>query len=297
MSKRALNLPNWLPAAPAFGWWSVFFVAALASIVYASFGVKAPSSAVEAMLFDSLTLDNYEESVSSVYLKVFWITFRTAGLGTIACLLVGFPVAYALATRTPEKWRPWILFLLIFPYWVSFLLRTFAWRIILAPEGELSNTLLSMGVISSPLTILDTQLAVQLGIIYNYLPVAILPVFVALERINPQFTRAAADLGAGKVRAFFDITLPLALPGLIAGGVLTFVLAAGDYVVPAILGGARGLMIGRLIALQILEAQNLPLGSAMAVVLILLLLATGAGVALTLFVGRRIRLIIQGPSI
>lgn len=288
---------KWLPVFPVVAWWAFFLLASLVAIVIYSFGTKAPLASVDPVSFEALTLDNYRESFSNVYVRVFWITLRTAGIGTVTCLLMAFPVAYVLATRISQQWRPWLLFLIVFPYWVSFLLRTLAWRIILAPEGAFSGFLVSTGVVSGSLTILDTQLAVQLGIIYNYLPVAILPIFVALERIDPELRRASADVGAGKVATFVRITLPLATPGLIGAGILTFILAAGDYVVPAILGGARGLMIGRLIALQILEAQDLPLGAAMAVVLIGALLVTGAIGALALGTVRSLDRLVRGASI
>ncbi|SEM32731.1 spermidine/putrescine transport system permease protein [Roseovarius azorensis] len=288
---------KWLPLLPAVSWWAFFFLASLLAIIVYSFGVKTPLTALNPVSFDDPSLSNYREAFSSVYIRVFWITLKTAGIGTIACLMMAFPVAYVLATRVSKHWRSWLLFVIIFPYWVSFLLRTFAWRIILAPEGAFSEALQGLGIISAPLGILDTQMAVQMGIIYNYLPVAILPIFVALERIDPALRQASADVGANRVTTFFRITLPLATPGLIGAGVLTFILAAGDYVVPAILGGARGLMIGRLIALQILEAQNLPLGAAMAVVLIAALLATGAIAGLALIVLNWLNRKFQGASI
>lgn len=288
---------KWLPLLPAVSWWAFFLLASLLAIIVYSFGLKAPLTSQNPVTFDTPSLANYGEAFSSVYIRVFWITLKTAGIGTIACLMMAFPVAYVLATRVSKHWRSWLLFVIIFPYWVSFLLRTFAWRIILAPEGAFSEALQGLGITSAPLGILDTQLAVQMGIIYNYLPVAILPIFVALERIDPALRQASADVGANRVTTFFRVTLPLATPGLIGAGVLTFILAAGDYVVPAILGGARGLMIGRLIALQILEAQNLPLGAAMAVVLIAALLVTGAVVGIALLVLKWLNRKLQGASI
>lgn len=289
--------PRWSLAAPALLWWLFFFVAAFAAIGFYSLGQKAPYTAREPVTFEPLTLANYGQALSPVFLQVFWITLRTAGLGTLACLLVGFPVAYALATRVPQRLRPWLLFCLILPYWISFLLRTFAWRIILAPEGALSGFLQTSGILDSPLAILDTQAAVQLGIIYNYLPVAILPIFVALDRIDPELRRASMDLGAGRIGTFLQITLPLAAPGIIAAALLTFVLAAGDYVVPAILGGARGLMIGTLIAIQILGAQDLPLGAAMAVTLIAVLAAGGALLATVIMLMKLVLRAMRGPAI
>ena len=293
----AVRAPRWSLAAPALGWWLFFFVAAFVAIGFYSLGQKAPYTAREPVIFEPLTLRNYHEALSPVFLQVFWITLRTAGLGTLACLLVGFPVAYALATRVPRRLRPWLLFCLILPYWISFLLRTFAWRIILAPEGALSGFLQASGILAAPLALLDTQAAVQLGIVYNYLPVAILPIFVALDRVDQDLRLASMDLGAGRLATFLQVTLPLAAPGIIAAALLTFVLAAGDYVVPAILGGARGLMIGTLIAIQILGAQNLPLGAAMAVTLIALLALASASVAIVVIVIRLAVRAARGPAI
>ena len=254
---------------PALAWWIVFFVIPLAWIVIYSFGAKPERQSPPARSRSGVCRsDNYGAALSEVFFRVFRITMRTAGIGTLLCALVGFPVAYALALHVPERWRSLLVFLLILPYWTSFLLRTFAWRIILAPEGALSQTLRELGILARPLLILDTNAAVQLGIVYNYLPMMILPMYVALSRIERALLRASMDLGAGPVRTFFNVTLPLAMPGILGGLLLTFILAAGDYVVPTILGGTKGLMVGNLVATQILSAQNLPLGAAMAVLLI-----------------------------
>jgi spermidine/putrescine transport system permease protein len=265
-------LPNWIMAWPALAWWMVFFVIPLAWIVIYSFGAKPEAGeGTGPVTLAYLSFDNYWAALSEVFFRVFRITMRTAGIGTVLCALVGFPVAYSLALHVPERWRSLLVFLLILPYWTSFLLRTFAWRIILAPEGGLSQSLREIGIISRPLLILDTNAAVQLGIVYNYLPIMILPMYVALSRIDPALLRASMDLGAGPIRTFFNVTLPLAIPGVLGGLLLTFILAAGDYVVPTILGGTKGLMVGNLVATQILSAQNLPLGAAMAVLLIAML--------------------------
>ncbi len=268
---RRRLIPRWVMAWPALVWWLVFFVIPILWIVLYSFGSKPAADAAGPVSLTTLTFDNYGQALSEVFFRVFRITMRTAGLGTVLCALLGFPVAYALAMHVPQRWRSIFVFLLILPYWTSFLLRTFAWRIILAPEGTLSHILKSLGVISQPLLILDTSSAVQLGIIYNYMPAMILPIYVALERIDTSLMKASMDLGAGPVRTFLQITLPLAAPGLLGGLLLTFILAGGDYVVPTILGGTKGLMVGNLVATQILASQNLPLGAAMAVMLIALL--------------------------
>ena len=295
--RRGRLLPRWFPAWPALLWWGFFFVVPIGWIAYYSLGIKPSDLSAGAVALDDLSFANYFAATSEIFLKVFWITVRTGGLGTLACALVGFPVAYALATCVAPRWRGLLLFLLVLPYWTSFLLRTFAWRIILAPEGTLSTALRSLQFLDQPLGILDTNAAVQLGIIYNYLPLMILPIFVALDRIDPALKQASMDLGAGPVSTFLSVTLPLAAPGLFGGLLLTFILATSDYVVPAILGGARGLMVGNLVATQVLASQNLPLGAAMAIILIgllfLVVLAAGALLAALVSLHRLLR----GPAI
>jgi spermidine/putrescine transport system permease protein len=273
-----------------------FFVVPGIWIALYSFGTKPPPGE-GAVSLEALSVSNYIAVTSELFLRVFWITIRTAGIGTIACLLVGFPVAYAVAYHVRPQWRTGLLFLLVLPYWTSFLLRTFAWRIILAPEGWLSQTLRQLGVLDMPIGLLDTDAAVQLGIVYNYLPLMVLPIFVALDRIDPALRQASMDLGAGPIRTLLSVTVPLAAPGIAGGVLLTFILAAGDYVVPAILGGAKGLMVGNLVATQILASQNLPMGAAMAIMLIGML-AVVVVTAQTLFLlTRRFLLIARGPAI
>jgi spermidine/putrescine transport system permease protein len=289
--------PRWMMAWPALVWWTVFFIVPLFWIILYSFGSRPGAEAPGPVALDTLSFDNYWQALSEVFFRVFQITMRTAGLGTLLCALLGFPVAYAIAMHVPPRWRSILVFLLIVPYWTSFLLRTFAWRIILAPQGTLSNVLQSLDILSGPLLILDTNAAVQLGIVYNYLPVMILPIYVALERIDTSLIRASMDLGAGPLRTFLRVTLPLAAPGLFGGLVLTFILAAGDYVVPTILGGTKGLMVGNLIATQILASQNLPLGSAMAVMLIGLLASVLILAGLLLWVLQRLLKLMRGAPL
>lgn len=253
---RRSYLPSWFMAWPALTWWTFFFVIPMLWILVYSLGSRPAADVAGPVSLDTLSFQNYGEALTGVFFNVFAITMRTAGLGTILAALIGFPVAYALAMHVPARWRSILVFLLILPYWTSFLLRTFAWRIILAPQGTLSDILQAIGLTDGRLLILDTNAAVQLGIVYNYLPVMILPIYVALERIDGSMLRASMDLGAGPVRTFFQVTLPLAAPGLFGGLLLTFILAAGDYVVPTILGGTKGLMVGNLVATQILASQN-----------------------------------------
>jgi spermidine/putrescine transport system permease protein len=259
------RLPRWTMAAPAMLWWAAFFIVPLGSIVYYSLGVKPADPGAGPVDLSVLSLANYARAMSDVFFTVFRITMRTAGLGTIACALVGFPVAYALARYIQPRWKPVLLFLLVLPFWISFLLRTFAWRIILAPEGVLSHFLQDIGLLAGPLTMLDTNAAVQLGIIYNYLPLMVLPMFVALDRIDPALIQGSMDLGAGPIRTFLSVTLPLALPGVFAAFVLSFIPVFGDYVTPQLIGGPSGVMVGVFIAMQFGASNNVPLGGALAI--------------------------------
>ena len=297
LRRRRSLMPRWIMAWPALAWWTFFFVIPLLWIILYSFGAKPTGSIASPVVLDTLSFDNYGQALSDVFFRVFRITMRTAGLGTILCALLGFPAAYALAFHVPARWRSLLVFLLILPYWTSFLLRTFAWRIILTPNGTLAQLLNLSGLTDGPLLVLDTNTAVQLGIIYNYMPVMILPIYVALEKIDGSLMTASMDLGAGPVRTFFEVTLPLAAPGLLGGLLLTFILAAGDYVVPTILGGTKGLMVGNLVATQILASQNLPLGAAMAVMLIVLLSLIVVAAGLFIWIVRLAIRHLRGPAL
>nr|WP_277602164.1 ABC transporter permease [Nocardioides sp. KC13] len=222
--------------------------------------------------------------------------------GTIACLLIALPAAYFMALKVPAHRRGLLVALVMVPYWTSFLIRTIGWKVILSSEGALAGFLTDVGLVSDPHALLNTRGAVLLGLIYNYLPLMILPLYVAFDRVDSALGEASKDLGAGRVRTFFQVTLPLARPGIIAGVILVFIPMMGDYVTPAVLGGAKGTMVGSLIASQFLTAQNWALGSAMAVVLILLtMLVVVLAIALLWgvgwLVGRRSRLVIGTKSI
>ena len=198
------------------------------------------------------------------------------------CVVIGLPVAYFAAFKVAEKWKAIILAAVVVPSFTSFLIRTVAWRIPLAPNGTLSKWLVEMGYIgSNGIQILETATAVQIAIVYNYLGFMILPLFVALDRIDVRMREASKDLGAGRIATFFGVTLPLAGPGIIAGVLLTFIPMCGDYVTATVLGGAKGNMIGSMIASQFSGAQNWPLGSAMAILMI-------GAVLMTLIVGAAI---------
>jgi spermidine/putrescine transport system permease protein len=278
--RRRARLPRFAIAVPSWAWYVGFYVLPLAVIAFYSLGYKpAIGTSSSSIGLDRLSLDNYADTFSPAFNDTFWATLRVALLGTGLCLLIGFPLAYFIATRVGQRWRGLVLGMVIVPFWTSFLLRTFAWRIILSPNGVVSSTMQDVGLLGGPLGLLDTRAGVQVGVVYNYLPLMIFPLFVALDRLDPALREASKDLGAGRFRTFTQVTLPLAMPGIVAGLLLVFIPLSGEYVTPAVLGGAKGLMVGNLVASQFEEAQNWALGSAMAVVLIGLILATIAVLA------------------
>ena len=241
------------------------------------------------------------ESFSDTFRTVFSGTLQISIVGTILCLLIAFPFAYWLAVKVPPRWRGILLGLTIIPFWTNFLVRTLGWLILLQPNGALSGIMQDLHLISSPLDVLDTREAVQLGVVYNYLPLMIFPLFVALDRLDPALREASKDLGANRWDTFRQVTLPLAFPGVAAGLLLVFIPLTGDYITAAVLGGAKGNMVGALVASQFNTAQNWALGSAMAVILILMILGSVAifavlGLIVRSLIRRNRRVVIEPVS-
>lgn len=271
-----------LGALPLAGWLLVFFLVPVLAVLYYSLGYKPDVFTTHAL--DVLSLDRYGEAMSEAFLDIFLRTLRIAVVGTAVCLVVAFPLAYWMAVKLPPRWRGILLALVLIPYWTNFLIRTIGWQIALSPDGFLSRALQGLGL--DPLTVLYTPTAVQIGVVYNYLPLMILPLYVALERLDPRLLEASRDLGAPAWRTFLGVTLPLSRAGVAAGCLLVFVPLMGDYITPSVLGGASGSMVGQMVAGQFQAAQNWALGSAMAVLLMLAILAAVAvGMLVTLVVG------------
>ncbi|MGH2966201.1 MAG: ABC transporter permease [Solirubrobacterales bacterium] len=268
---RRLKAPRFALALPAWFWFTLFFAIPVLWIAYYSLGYKP--NFFTTIATDKLSFARYGEALTGTFLDTFRNTLEISIIGTTLCLLIGFPFAYWLAVRVQPKWRGLLLGLVIVPFWTNFLVRTIGWRILLAPAGPLSTLMQDIGLRGSPINILDTKYAVQLGVVYNYLPLMILPLFVALDRLDPAMREASKDLGAGRWKTFRQVTVPLALPGIVAGTLLVFIPLCGDYITAAVLGGAKGNMVGRMVADQFLVAQNWALGSAMAIILILMILA------------------------
>ncbi len=218
-----------------------------------------------------LSLDNYEFLFSdALYIKSYLSSLTIAFVSTVLLLLIGYPVAYGMA-RAPKAWRPTLLMLVILPFWTSFLIRVYAWIGILSREGLLNTFLSWIGVIDSPLTILSTNIAVYIGIVYSYLPFMVLPLYASLERMDDTLLEAASDLGCPPLKTFWVVTFPLSLPGVVAGCFLVFIPAVGEFVIPDLLGGSETLMIGKTLWSEFFANRDWPLASSVAVVLLLIL--------------------------
>jgi spermidine/putrescine transport system permease protein len=248
--------PGWL-ALPAVTWYVLFFIGPL--------GIMAAYSTAEAVGFadDAFTwnLENYRYLWDPLYGEIFLRTFKLAGIGTALTLLIGFPLAYYIARYAKNKTL--LLLLVIVPFWTSFLIRTYAWLILLDPEFPVFRAL---GI--GDFEILFTEKAIYIGVVYNYLPLMVLPVYAALERMDWSLVEAAQDLGDSPLRAFRRVTLPLVLPGVLAGSLLVFIPLMGEFLIPSILGGDKIFYVGNLIAQQFGEARDWPFGSAIAMVVI-----------------------------
>ena len=215
------------------------------------------------------TLSNYAYLFEdSLYIKAYWSSIKIAFFSTIFTLLVGYPMAYYIA-RSEEPKRSLLLLLIVLPFWTSFLLRVYAWIGILKTNGILNAALMKIGVISEPLIILQTDIAVYIGVVYTYLPFMILPLYANLVKLDGSLLEASADLGAGPVSTFFRITLPLSLPGIIAGSMLVFIPVIGEYVIPALLGGPDTLMIGKVLWTEFFNNRDWPVASAVAIAMLI----------------------------
>jgi len=261
-------------------WLCLFFL--LPSLMVAGIAISTPSQGVppyiaalrwdaEAGLvfapnFGNLALLFADDLYVAAYLN----SLLTAGTATLGCLLLGYPIAYGIARARPST-RVFLLMLVILPFWTSFLIRVYAWIGLLQNNGLINSMLLTLGLIDEPLALIATPFAVQIGLIYTYLPFMILPLYASLEKLDPSLLEAAADLGCRPWRVFLGVTLPLSLPGIIAGSLLVFVPAAGEFVIPELLGGTDTLMIGSVLWSEFFSNRDWPVASAVAVALLVLL--------------------------
>jgi putrescine transport system permease protein len=205
-----------------------------------------------------------------LYINSYINSLKIASVSTLLCLLIGYPMAYGI-TRSSPTTKNILLMLIILPFWTSFLLRVYAWMGLLADQGTINSLLIWLGVIDEPIRMLYSELAVYIGIVYSYLPFMILPLYANMEKLNMSLNEAAADLGAKPTIAFLTVTLPLTVPGIIAGSLLVFIPATGEFVIPDLLGGGNVLMIGRILSDEFNSNSDWPIASAVAIVLLIVL--------------------------
>lgn len=256
---------DYLLAAPAILWLSIFFL--VPYFIVFIYGFLTPD------IFDvkfEFSLDAYRQIMDGTYFKPFFLSFRLALLTTLLCVLLGYPVAYYIA-RAKDRVKNTLLVLIIIPFWTNLIIRIFSWRIFLSYNGVLNDFLMSAGLISQPLEIMRTDLAVILVMVYVYLPYMVLPLYSVLEKLDFTLLQAAMDLGANEVKSFFKVTLPLSVEGIFAGVLLVFIPALGAYLIPQLVGDQRSLYVGQVITYKIKNIpRNWPMASAMSFALLLL---------------------------
>lgn len=251
---------------PAMGWLTLFFALPLLIVV----GVSFASRTAYGQVVFQWTLANYTRFLEPLYLMIFVSTLATALITTLFTFAMGYPVAYTIAMVLPKKWQQAGIILVMIPFWINFLIRSYSWVIILRAQGLVNTFLLHLGVIQVPMTLLYNNYAVMLGMVYALLPFMVLPIYVSLEQMDKRLLEAASDLGAAPFTAFRKITLPLTLPGVAAGSILVFISSLGMFVVPDIMGGAKSALMGNVIQNQFLAARDWPFGSALSIILALL---------------------------
>lgn len=286
MSGHASNWRHRIVLAIPYAWLLLFFALPFAVIVRLSLSQSIVAQPPYAPQFDpaggvsgliealrQFSLENFAILLSdALYLESYLSSVRIALIATVIALLIAYPMALAMS-RAPQHLKPALILLTIAPFWTSFLIRVYAWILILRDEGLLNTALLGMGVIAEPLRLFSTETAVVIGIVYSYLPFMVLPIYNALNKQDASLVEAARDLGASRVTAFWTVTFPLSLQGVLAGCLLVFIPAVGEFVIPDLLGGSDTLMIGRTMWNEFFANRDWPVASAAALLLLLALLA------------------------
>ncbi|NKD45299.1 ABC transporter permease subunit [Haematospirillum jordaniae] len=269
-----------LVIAVPYGWLLLFFLAPFVIVLKISFaefmvGIPPYTPLIEWVddqyLKLTVSLEAYKYLLSDpLYIGAYLSSLKIALISTLLTLLLGYPMAYGIA-RSPEGIRSILLLMVVLPFWTSFLIRVYAWIGILKPQGFLNNFLMGLGLINEPLPIYNTEIAVYIGLVYSYLPFMVLPLYTTLEKMDTSLLEAAEDLGCRPFKAFLSITLPLSMPGIIAGCMLVFIPAVGEFVIPDLLGGAETLMIGKVLWAEFFNNRDWPAASAVAVAMLLFL--------------------------
>jgi len=278
---RRLGVPGryWVVAAP-YIWLLIFFLAPFALVLKISFSSALIAQPPYTEIFDFSkglipdikgTLSSYTFLLSDeLYIVAYLNSIKIATISTVFCLLIGYPMAYGIA-RAPGTRRNALLMLVILPFWTSFLIRVYAWIGILKNNGILNNILMGLGIIDEPLQLLHSDFSVYVGIVYSYLPFMILPLYANLAKMDESLLEAASDLGCRPWKAFVSVTVPLSLPGIIAGSMLVFIPAVGEFVIPELLGGPDTLMIGKILWNEFFRNRDWPVASAVAIAMLILL--------------------------
>jgi putrescine transport system permease protein len=258
-----------------YGWLALFFLAPFAIVLKISLADQALGIPPYTPLFADGHLQasaaNYLFLLSdSLYARAYGTALWFAAGATFLCLLLGYPLAYGI-TRAPARWRNVLLLLVILPFWTSFLIRVYAWIGLLKGNGLINNALIGLGIVHEPLPLLNNAFAVYVGLVYSYLPYMVLPLYAALEKLDPVLLEAASDLGCRPAQVFRRVTLPLSLPGIVAGCLLVFIPMCGEFIIPELLGGPDTLMIGKVLWDEFFTNRDWPVASAVAVAMLLLL--------------------------
>jgi putrescine transport system permease protein len=258
-----------------FVWFALFFLLPMLivlkiSLAHSAIGIPPYTPLISGHVLHATMASFALLASDDLYLRAYLGSLGYAALATGLCLVLGYPIAHAIA-RAPTAWRQPLLFLVVLPFWTSFLIRVYAWIAILEPNGLLNRLLLAAGLIKAPLPLLNNAFSVELGLVYSYLPFMVLPIYGSLSALDESLIEAAADLGARPWRAFLGVTLPLSLPGIAAGSLLVLVPAIGEFVIPDLLGGPDTLMIGKVLWDEFFENHDWPVAAAVAVVLVVAL--------------------------
>ncbi|WP_271193453.1 ABC transporter permease [Pseudomonas turukhanskensis] len=260
------KLSAWL-LTPGLGWLALFLVLPCLLVLVYSFVERGAYGGIEW----TFTLENYQRAFDPLYLGILLKSAKIAALATLFAVLIGYPAAYAIA-RAPRHRQPVYLFLVMLPFWSNYLIRTYAWIVLLNREGLLNKLAATLGYSGDPISLLYTESSVVLGLVYNYIPFVILAIYSSLSRINGELWEASRDLGASGWMTFRRVILPLSVPGIAAGSVFVFVLSIGNFITADLLGGKQVQMVGNLIYAQFLTARDWPFGSALSFILIAIML-------------------------
>ena len=261
MISKKLNLQNAIITL-IVGWLTLFVLVPNIMIIGTSFLTRDEANLIEL----TFTFDNYLRLLDPLYAKVLMHSFYMAIIATLLCLVIGYPFAYIVA-KMPEKWRPFMLFLVIVPFWTNSLIRTYGLKIVLGTQGILNKSLMAMEIIDKPIRLMYTETAVMIGLVYILLPFMILPLYSAIEKLDNTYIEAAKDLGANKFQTITKVILPLTMPGIIGGCLLVLLPALGMFYISDLLGGAKNLLIGNVIKSQVLNARDWPFGAATSIAL------------------------------